>query len=38
MSGAASAADAALPAFRPETALEGTLFADPDLRAALAWG
>jgi hypothetical protein len=38
MSGAASPADAALPAFRPETALEGALFADPDLRAGLAWG
>jgi hypothetical protein len=38
MSGAAPPADAALPAFRPETALEGALFADPDLRAGLAWG
>jgi hypothetical protein len=37
MSGAASPADAALPAFRPETALEGALFADPELRAGLAW-
>jgi hypothetical protein len=38
MSGAAPPPDATLSDFRPETALEGAIFADPGLRAGLVWG